>query len=283
MPVRLLFVDDEPGIRETFPAILGKHGFDVTPAATVAQALAEVTSHPFDVLVADLNIGQPGDGFTVVSAMRRTQPDCVTFILTGYPALETALEAIRSQVDDYLIKPANIPELVEAIEGKLKHRTQQRIRATQRLSDVLRDNVSAIVERTVQQMKSYPRLGASVLPDGGWADAFPGLIENLATQLDSGEPTGAPEQVLQAAAASGATRRSNGEFCAARCSSGCDVVTLMEALRLLERSIFDVVHENLFSINLSYLMSDLKRLNNSLGLHLEEIVAAFLGPDQYAA
>jgi ActR/RegA family two-component response regulator len=41
----------------------------------------------FDVLISDLNIGHPADGFVVVSAMRRTQPDTLTFILTGYPCL----------------------------------------------------------------------------------------------------------------------------------------------------------------------------------------------------
>ena len=44
----------------------------------------------FDVLLSDLNIGQPGDGFTVVSAMRRVQPKAATFILTGYPDFDTA-------------------------------------------------------------------------------------------------------------------------------------------------------------------------------------------------
>jgi YesN/AraC family two-component response regulator len=54
--------------------------------------------------------------------MRRTQPKCVTLILTGYPGFETALEALRNQVDDYLIKPADIPTLVNLIEKKLEQR-----------------------------------------------------------------------------------------------------------------------------------------------------------------
>ncbi|MGA2962526.1 MAG: response regulator [Candidatus Korobacteraceae bacterium] len=122
-PVRVLFVDDEPGIRLTMPQILRQQGLRVRAVGTVSHALAEITSAQFDVLISDLNIGQPGDGFTVVSAMRRTQPKCVTIILTGYPDLETALEAIRSQVDGYLIKPAQIPTLMSLIEEKIKQRT----------------------------------------------------------------------------------------------------------------------------------------------------------------
>src|SRR5512138_3165469 len=114
----VLFVDDEPNIRLTLPAILRMHNFEVTAVATVADALAKISEDRFDVLIADLNIGEPGDGFTVVSAMRRTQPDAVTIIMTGFPAFETALEAIRSQVDDYVVKPATIDRLVEVIQRK---------------------------------------------------------------------------------------------------------------------------------------------------------------------
>src|SRR5258708_12854788 len=119
MQRRLLLVDDEEVIRITLTAILSKYGFDVSAAASVPEALQKITSEKFDILLSDLNIGNPGDGLTVVSAMRRTQPDAGTMILTGYPAFETALEAIRQQVDDYIVKPANIPALVNTIESKL--------------------------------------------------------------------------------------------------------------------------------------------------------------------
>ena len=119
MQRRLLFVDDEPVIRATLSTILRQHGFEVSTAESVAEALQKITSEKFEVLLSDLNIGNPGDGLTVVSAMRRTQPEGVTIILTGYPAFETALEAIRQQVDDYIVKPADIPSLVRAIEDRL--------------------------------------------------------------------------------------------------------------------------------------------------------------------
>src|SRR5437667_421889 len=66
----ILFVDDEDSIRLTLPPLLQSYGFEVTSAATVAEALDLITRHKFDVLISDLNIGHPGDGFTVVSAMR---------------------------------------------------------------------------------------------------------------------------------------------------------------------------------------------------------------------
>jgi|SRR5436190_13283878 len=116
---RILFVDDEPSIRLTLPAILQENGFEVTTAASVAEAMSEISRSRFDALLSDLNISENGDGFLIVSAMRRSQPECVTMILTGYPGFETAVQGIRNQVDDYLTKPADIDALVTSLNGKL--------------------------------------------------------------------------------------------------------------------------------------------------------------------
>jgi DNA-binding NtrC family response regulator len=119
---RILFVDDEPSILLTLPAVLEGHGFEVTTAATVSAALAEIRTSRFDVLLSDLNISEEGDGFRVVRAMRSAQPRCVTVILTGYPALESALKATRGQVDDYLIKPADVDTIIQLLRQKLASR-----------------------------------------------------------------------------------------------------------------------------------------------------------------
>jgi ActR/RegA family two-component response regulator len=115
----LLFVDDELNIRMTLPPVLQTHGFEVRSAASVAEALAEIKTHKFDLLVSDLNIDQENDGFTVVHAVREANPKCVTILLTGYPAFESAVQAIHDEVDDYVIKPAEIESLVSTMERKL--------------------------------------------------------------------------------------------------------------------------------------------------------------------
>jgi DNA-binding response OmpR family regulator len=76
----ILLVDDEENIRITLSQLLQAQGFDVTTAGTVTQAVTLISQSPFDVLIADLNLGHPSDGFIVVSAMRRMHPGCITFI-----------------------------------------------------------------------------------------------------------------------------------------------------------------------------------------------------------
>ena len=118
-------MDDEDGIRATLPLLLEQRGFPVRVAASVREALSEIRAHKFDVLVSDLNIGKDGDGFTVVRAMRKAHPNCVTILLTGYPGFESALQALHDEVDDYFVKPADLDSLVNTIERKLRARQDQ--------------------------------------------------------------------------------------------------------------------------------------------------------------
>src|SRR5437899_5596699 len=117
---KILFVDDDESLRQTLPLILSKEGFDCTTVGSVSEAISEISRQPFEILLSDLNIGEPGDGFIVVGAMRRAQPGARTYIMTGYPDFASALEAVRKQVDDYLVKPCSIPLLVETLKAEAK-------------------------------------------------------------------------------------------------------------------------------------------------------------------
>jgi ActR/RegA family two-component response regulator len=130
----LLFVDDEPSIRLTLPPILQQRGFHVQVASNVSEALAVIKTHRFDVLLSDINIEQEGDGFTVVEAMRKANPDAVTILLTGYPAFESAVRSIRVEVDDYFTKPADLDAIVSTIDRKLLTRGIQRTVPTKKAS-----------------------------------------------------------------------------------------------------------------------------------------------------
>jgi ActR/RegA family two-component response regulator len=262
---RVLFVDDEPSLRMTFPAILRMHGFEVRSAATVAQALMEMTTRSFDILISDLNIGQPGDGFTVVSAMRRTQPECINFILTGFPAFESALSAIQSQVDDFLVKPARVGDLVELIQQKLRDRLPSRPVVPMRLSKLLRANVGEIRESAVRRMKSDPALGSIPMSDEARAGKLHVLVVEIANQLDSAAPDEPTELAIELSRERGAERL----------AAGYQISMLVTDTVLLEGVVFDMVRERLLLLDTSNLVIDLKRLNGSLDVQLQQSVQAF--------
>jgi PAS domain S-box-containing protein len=257
----ILFVDDEPAIRETLPDILAMRGHTVVSAATVAEALGFITSQRFDLLISDLNIGHPADGFIVVSAMRRTDPKCVTFIMTGYPGFETALQAIREQVDAYLIKPTDIKQLLATIDEKLSTREPREIRANKRLSMILRENISPIVELTLAAMKQDPDLGALPLTDGQRIEGLADALGELANVLDAGGPS-----MLEKAAHSGQSRQQQKHH----------LGMMVQNKRIIEQVISKVFYANLLSLDLSHLVMDMARLNDTLLWQLATSIHVYL-------
>jgi len=270
-PYRILFVDDEPSIRLMLPAILENKGFRVTTAATVPEALAIISAEPFDVLISDLNIGEPADGFTVVSAMRRTQPKCVNFILTGYPAFETAPQAIRKHVDDYLVKPADLDKLVSNIEEKVKNPRPRLPVQLKPVSAVLVETVEEITREVLRAMKSSVDLKRVRLSDDQRIDHVPLMIRDIAQRVDRGSEMS--EKTLQAAAEHGKTRY----------KQGYSIPMVVEETRCLDMVIYRVVQENLMAIDMSRLVSDLRVVNDSLQTSLKRSLRAYLEQAKKAA
>src|SRR5579862_3754905 len=177
--VSLLFVDDEASIRMTLPPVLQKAGFEVRVAESVTDALFEINARQFDAVISDLNIGEEGDGFLVTSAMRHVQPACLTFILTGYPAFETALQAIHNRVDDYLVKPVDIDVLTKILREELHLRTPKKQGSRNRLASVLKSEASQIMRAALA--------GGEGGNGHGLQHELNRLFNDFIEQLDSGE------------------------------------------------------------------------------------------------
>jgi DNA-binding response OmpR family regulator len=260
--IKILFVDDEPGIRLTLSTILQQVGFEVVVAATVPEALSIIGRQTFDVLISDLNIGSPGDGFTVVSAMRRTQPDAVTFILTGYPAFETALEAIRQQVDDYLVKPADVQELVNKIKSKLdgsKTLSHGRIKP-QRLPALVQENKDQIIAEWLKRINGQDEIAGIRLTESERIDCLPQMLEDITKS--AGNPS---ESAVPGAAEHGATRS----------QQGYTIPMLVREAKILQDTIGNFAQQNLLAIEISDVIPDLIRIGGTIELALEESIKAF--------
>jgi ActR/RegA family two-component response regulator len=268
---RILFVDDEASIRLTLPAILKMYGFAVRTEGTVSDALSAIKEERFEVLIADLNIGMPGDGFTVVSAMRRTQPDAVTIILTGYPAFETALEAIRSQVDDYAVKPANIEDLVQVIEDKLRHREPYRPMMKKRVSAILREDAAHIVQTFVQQLRNVPEVAPLNLDDDALADNVPQMLGELIAILEAGD--GQKRTHLTRSSEHGLTRR----------HQGFPLPALIAEHGILRQLLLNAVQENLLAVDVSNVISDILHIEQASEQQLHQAVEAFMNASRVAA
>src|SRR6185312_13273756 len=94
-----------------------KHDFNVTCAADVSAALKFISSQKYDVLLSYLHMPGAGDGLTVVSAMRHANPQAL--LLSSFPEMSAAANAILMQTDEIIVKPMRIPDLIDAIMQRL--------------------------------------------------------------------------------------------------------------------------------------------------------------------
>ena len=264
---RILCVDDDAMILTTLPLVLKFHGYEVTTAGSVPEALKIITSEQrFDVLISDLNMGHIADGFTVIHTMRKVNPQCVNLILTGYPAFESALQALRQQVDDYLTKPSDIPKMIDLIERRLKERTPRPPIPIQRLSEILRENIGTITSRTLVNIKATPELAALALSDEELLDTLESIIRELADHLDSELPQEGNEALRRSAQLRGQTRY----------RQHYSVKLMVARHRIVAQVINNVIYENLLEVNLSYLLLDLSKLNDAMLLQLEYSIDSYL-------
>ncbi len=109
----LIVDDDEPFLRRLAKA-MEKRGFDVRTAESVAAGCAAAAGDPPAYAVVDLRLGD-GNGLDVVEELRKARPDARIVVLTGYGAIATAVAAVKIGATDYLSKPADATDIVNAL------------------------------------------------------------------------------------------------------------------------------------------------------------------------
>ncbi|MDO8319510.1 response regulator [Rhodoferax sp.] len=117
----ILVVDDEEVVRLSYARSLASEHCKVEMVSNGQDALQVMGQRPFDVVLLDLLM--PGmNGMTVLSTIKRRWPESEVIIITGYPALETAKEAVSLGAYDYLAKPAGPDDVINAAHGAMNHK-----------------------------------------------------------------------------------------------------------------------------------------------------------------
>ena len=117
----LLLVDDDRHVLASMAEWLREQGYQLDTAASCAEAAAAVDAKLYDVVLADIRLGD-GDGFDILTHCRRRHPGTSVIMITGYGTVESAVEAIRMGAFDFLTKPLIDEELEMAIERALNQR-----------------------------------------------------------------------------------------------------------------------------------------------------------------
>ncbi len=166
---RILAVDDEPVVLDSFRRILVLEGFSVDTVETGPEALGLVQRRDYDFVFTDLKM--PGmDGVEVVKAVKHLRPDVDVVVITGYATIETAVETLQQGACEYVQKPFTAEELADFAK-KLLIKRQARL-------DAQRQPVVRIVAPEVAETApagEYCVPGGAFLSEGhAWARIEPG-------------------------------------------------------------------------------------------------------------
>ena len=115
----ILLVDDDPFILEGIGEDLENQGFKVTRAASGDRALELLTGSDFDLVITDL-VMEDVDGIQVLKKAKELNANAMVIILTGYGNMKSAIEALRHEADDYLLKPCESEELLYRVKQCLE-------------------------------------------------------------------------------------------------------------------------------------------------------------------
>lgn len=121
MKTNILIVDDEPVARQSLGDILQLEGYAVTAVASGEAAVEHLRNYAVDLMIVDLKM--PGmSGLDLVQVANQLAPDAQIILLTAYGSMESAVEALRQRVHDYLLKPASPNQIIASVKKGLERR-----------------------------------------------------------------------------------------------------------------------------------------------------------------
>ncbi len=186
MAGKALIVDDEEAVRFFAASSLTQVGWQVTEAGSGEAALTLLEKNPFDILFLDLHMTGI-DGLTLMRRVREQWPEIKIIIITAYPSLDSAIDAVHFGVFDYLRKPCSFDDIVSCAKRALVEKEkldQQRQLAQQAKGKLLLNEEGSVVASTVQSGALVIEMGSrTVSLDGERLPLTPteyGLLEILA-------------------------------------------------------------------------------------------------------
>jgi CheY-like chemotaxis protein len=263
---KILLAEDDDAVRDMLQVALERDDFEVTAVATVRDALHCIATENFDALLSDLHMPNAGDGFTVVSAMRHTHPQAVTLVLSGYPAIDEALSAIRVQADEVLMKPIQISKLREAIREKLANPVPSRQVPTESVASILEHDLDATIQDWMALVANDEELNCIPLSFQDRTGHLPNLIADLIHRLRLPQAERAGVSI---------PARQHGDL---RRHQGYSAAMVVEESRILQVSIFNTLQNNLDRVDFSKVLRDVITIADEVDSQLKQAMLSYPTP-----
>jgi ActR/RegA family two-component response regulator len=263
---RVLLVDDDDSELFLTRRALERQECEIVSATSVTEALRQIAIQRFDVLITDLHMPEPGDGFTVVSAMRHTQPEALTLVASDYPDVQKAMNAILLQADEVLIKPFDAQRLSGLLNKRRLASKPSPRPAKETVASILDRDSSLLIQSWLARVERVEGLAALPLAAGQRTEYLPEIITDITTRLRLVRTTEAIDSQSAAAVAHGQGRY----------RQGYTAPLIVQESRLLQVSIFETIERNLATVDFTTVLSDIMIIADEVDSQLKQAIESFL-------
>lgn len=151
---RILVVDDDENIRKVLATILEEEGYDVETVDTAKKAIERTKREYYNLALIDIRLPDM-EGIEVLTRMKDTVPRMRKIIITGYPTLQNAVEAVNRGADAYVMKPFDVEKILETIKQHLKNQESEKNYNQEKVAEFIETRVRELeVEKEVTHKKN---------------------------------------------------------------------------------------------------------------------------------
>lgn len=147
----ILIVEDDVNIRQSLRTVLQQRGYHTDTAKNGEEAIKKSQTKFFNLALLDIKLPDM-EGTKLLLVMRENLPKMMKIMITGYPSLENAIEALNQGADAYIIKPVKPDELLALIQEKLEEQRQTAKMTGERVTDWIKTRVRQIEQERSKQL-----------------------------------------------------------------------------------------------------------------------------------
>jgi len=143
----ILVVDDDESVRKVLATILEENGYVVETAINGKEAIEKSNARFYNLALIDIRLPDM-EGTKLLTAMKETTPRMVRIIITGYPSLQNAIEAVNKGADAYIVKPFNMDNVLSTIREHLEKQQESK-----KYSE---EKVAEFIETRAKELETIP-------------------------------------------------------------------------------------------------------------------------------
>jgi len=137
---RILVIDDDESIRNSLAAILRDEGYEVDVASNGREALQKSEETIYNLALIDIKLPDM-EGIDILIRMKDTVPKVRKIMMTGFPSVQNAIEAVNRKADAYLVKPVEVEKLLVTIREQLKLQENEKQYSEKKVAEFIETRV----------------------------------------------------------------------------------------------------------------------------------------------